>query len=178
MFKVLTNKQTPKLNEMTLDESLKFINNNKDYLNSFLDHTIGLEKAAGLASNQCGIEERFCACYTSEGWKLLVNPIITSKTGDIVIKEEGCLSWPNKYILAKRYKDIEVEYCTLNGEYVTENYSGWSAQVIQHEVDHLNGVAEEVIERDYKTIKREEPKLGRNDPCHCGSGKKYKKCHG
>jgi peptide deformylase len=178
MFTVLTNKQTPKLKAMTLDKTLSFINDNKDYLLSFLNHTIGLKNAAGLASNQCGIEERFCACYTSEGWKLLVNPIITSKTGDAIEKEEGCLSWPNKYIIAKRNQHIEVEYCTLNGDYVTENYSGWSAQVIQHEVDHLNGVKEKIVERDYKTIKREEPKLGRNDPCHCGSGKKYKKCHG
>jgi len=46
---------------------------------------------------------------------------------------------------------------------------------VQHEIDHLNGIV--CMDRRIDlTVIREEVKIGRNDPCHCGSGKKYKKC--
>ena len=58
----------------------------------------------------------------------------------------------------------------------TETFEGFNAYIIQHEIDHLNGIT--CIDREYKR----EPlkvgtKIGRNEPCPCGSGKKYKKCH-
>ena len=52
---------------------------------------------------------------------------------------------------------------------VVKNLTGWDAQVYQHEMDHLDGIAEKFSQDD---------KIGRNDPCKCGSGKKYKKCCG
>jgi uncharacterized protein YchJ len=46
---------------------------------------------------------------------------------------------------------------------------------VQHEIDQLNGMR--ILDRAQQlTIRRETPKIGRNEPCHCGSGKKYKKC--
>ena len=46
---------------------------------------------------------------------------------------------------------------------------------VQHEIDHLNGIR--CLDRGLDlTFKREKPKIGRNEPCHCGSGKKYKRC--
>ena len=54
--------------------------------------------------------------------------------------EEGCLSLlggPRKY---KRYKTIKVQYQTLDMQTRTKNFTGWMAQIIQHEVDHCNGI--------------------------------------
>ena len=46
---------------------------------------------------------------------------------------------------------------------------------VQHEIDHLNGMR--ILDRAMElTIRRDKPKIGRNEPCPCGSGKKYKKC--
>lgn len=178
MFKVLENKQTPKLQEMSLQDSLDFLSKEKDKLKAFLNFTIGLKKAAGLASNQCGFDKRFCAVQLKSGWEMLINPIITEYIGESSNEQEGCLSWPNNYILAERHETIEVNYININGEEIKSTLSGWEAQVVQHEVDHLNGVEETLVDKDYKTIKREQPKVGRNDPCPCGSGKKHKKCCG
>lgn len=95
----------------------------------------------------------------------LLNPVIKSKT-DLTICREGCLSIPNHWAKTERYQRIE-----LNNDggpvFVTSVFEAW---VIQHEIDHMNGILVTDIEKDkYHT-------LGRNDPCGCGSGKKYKKC--
>lgn len=187
MFKVIENKQTPKLEAMTTEQTLKFIKSNKDKLEKFLNHVKDMESAVGLASNQCGMKERFFASMTNRktnDYTIFINPIIVRSFGGTFKDIEGCLSWPDKLILAERHRNVEVEYFNLEGKYVSEVFTGFPAQIIQHEVDHLNGVEEEVVDKDYKidsdfkTVKREQPKVGRNEPCPCGSGKKFKKCHG
>jgi peptide deformylase len=95
---------------------------------------------------------------------LLINPVILEKKELIIKANEGCLSIPNKFVTTKRYNWIRYE---TDGEIKVA--TGIEAQIVQHETDHMNGIL--VIDREYK------PNLtGRNDPCPCGSGKKYKKC--
>jgi len=178
MYTILTNRQTPCLDRMTSEQTVSFIKDNRDKLESFLNFTVGLNNAAGLASNQCGLKERYCAVMTRSGFKLLINPIITKYTGASKVDEEGCLSWPNKVIIAERHDEITVEYFDIDGNYQEDEVVGWPAKIIQHEVDHLDGVEERIENKDYKTVKRDAPKVGRNDPCVCGSGKKFKKCCG
>ena len=143
--------------------------------------------AVGLAANQCNLDgERFMLrvfafkdtlFQPQPFWRLIINPIITEYIGMKEIRAEGCLTWKGKLIVAERYRAIEVNYYNEVGEPVRgEMYTGFDAQVFQHEINHLNGIEERVEEYDYinKIPKRKD--VGRNDPCPCKSGKKYKHC--
>ena len=68
----------------------------------------------------------------------MVNPVITKKTGAFQT-EEGCLSLDGVRKCV-RYQEIEVEYEDINFKRQRQKYSGWTAQIIQHECDHLNGI--------------------------------------
>jgi peptide deformylase len=68
----------------------------------------------------------------------MINPVITKKTGAYET-EEGCLSLQGKR-KTTRYKEIEVEFIDMTWKKQKQKYSGWIAQIIQHECDHLNGV--------------------------------------
>ena len=68
----------------------------------------------------------------------MVNPVITKKTGAFQT-EEGCLSLEGVRPCI-RYQEIEVDYLDQNFKKKHGKYTGWTAQIIQHEVDHCNGV--------------------------------------
>ena len=69
---------------------------------------------------------------------IMVNPTITEKTGKFET-EEGCLSLPG-IRPCTRYKNITVAYLDENFKKQRKRFSGWTAQIIQHEIDHCNGV--------------------------------------
>lgn len=69
---------------------------------------------------------------------IMHNPVIVSKQGAFEA-EEGCLSLIGVR-KTTRYKNIEVEYQDINFKKQHGKYSGWTAQIIQHEIDHCNGV--------------------------------------
>ncbi len=106
-------------------------------------------------------------------WSLKIYPKIVKYVGILEKKLEGCLTWRGSLVLSDRYRAVEVEYYDLDGNYKTEFIIGFDAQIWQHEVNHLNGVVETIVSVDYKLQKNE---IGRNEPCPCGSGKKYKHC--
>ena len=68
----------------------------------------------------------------------MINPVITKKTGAFQT-EEGCLSLDGVRPCT-RYKEIEVDYLDTNFKKQYGKYIGWTAQIIQHEVDHCNGI--------------------------------------
>lgn len=68
----------------------------------------------------------------------MLNPVIVKKKGPYET-EEGCLSLVGVR-KTKRYQEIEVEYYDMNWKKQMGKYSGWIAQIIQHECDHLNGI--------------------------------------
>lgn len=70
----------------------------------------------------------------------MINPVIVEQSGTINIGWEGCFSVPGFMGLVPRAETITVEYITSDGVDVTAQYSGYVARVIQHEIDHLNGV--------------------------------------
>lgn len=70
----------------------------------------------------------------------MINPVIVEQSGTTETGWEGCFSVPGLMGLVSRAEAITVEYIAANGEDVTEHYSGYVARVIQHEIDHLNGV--------------------------------------
>ena len=69
----------------------------------------------------------------------MLNPEIIKKDG-AYDTEEGCLSLLGGPRKCKRYKIIKVQYQTLEVQTRTKNFTGWTAQIIQHEVDHCNGI--------------------------------------
>jgi peptide deformylase len=94
----------------------------------------------GLAAPQIGVSERVIVAVLDERLVGLVNPEITWRSGEIVRDEEGCLSLPNQYVMVARDKAIGVKFLDVNGKPQELRLSDMNARVIQHEVDHLDGV--------------------------------------
>lgn len=70
---------------------------------------------------------------------VMLNPEIVRQSGEYET-EEGCLSLPGGPRKTKRYEKIKVRYQTMELEVRLKTFTGWTAQIIQHEVDHCNGV--------------------------------------
>lgn len=100
--------------------------------------TANRDRCAGMAANMIGVRKRII--IVSMGFINLVmyNPVIVKKSGPYET-EEGCLSLSGVR-KTTRYQQIEVEYQDSAWKKKRESFSGWTAQVIQHEVDHLNGI--------------------------------------
>ena len=99
----------------------------------------------GLAAPQVGIEQKLLVLNPS-GDKAdradeltLLNPRITRKKGR-EFGEEGCLSFPDIQAEVERWIKITIEYDDLDGKQQTMAAEGWLARIIQHEIDHLEGV--------------------------------------
>lgn len=125
-------------------KTLKIINDLKDTLSVQKD-----PEGVGLAAPQIGKNlQIFVANY--KGFKrVVINPkIIKEKPLTKLEKNkkakkeilEGCLSLPYYYGPLKRSADIVVEYLDENGQKIKENFKGFDAQIILHEIDHLKGV--------------------------------------
>jgi peptide deformylase len=98
----------------------------------------------GLAAPQVGISKRILVTDISpmeDGHEAMafVNPVIIEAMGECTL-EEGCLSIPNVREDVTRPEEILLKYHTTTGEAKTEKFSGWMARVLQHEIDHLDGV--------------------------------------
>ena len=82
-------------------------------------------------------------CYSvasDRGAVVMVDPEILAFSSEVVSGEEGCLSVPNERGQVQRAEKITIRYRTLNGKAVETEFSGFPARIVQHEVDHLNGV--------------------------------------
>lgn len=101
----------------------------------------------GLAAPQIGKSLRMFAIKPKETVKIIINPqvISVSKKAKELMEEhtklmEGCLSLPNLYGPLKRPDSIKVNYLNEKGDKITSLFDGFEAQIIQHEIDHLEGV--------------------------------------
>lgn len=94
----------------------------------------------GLAAPQVGVLKRAIVVKTGKGQVALINPRITKKSKEKEIIEEGCLSFPGFWLKIKRAKEVEVEALDLKGEKIQIKAEGFLARVIQHEIDHLDGI--------------------------------------
>jgi peptide deformylase len=94
------------------------------------------EKGLGLAANQIGVMLRVFVMYDGT---VMVNPRITEFKGFRQHMREGCLSLPGKSYSVERFTEVNVSYQDIEGTNHTEHCTGIDAQLIQHEIDHLNG---------------------------------------
>ncbi len=92
----------------------------------------------GMAANMIGINKAIIAVSAGPFHFAMVNPVITKKSGEYQT-EESCLSIDGVRPCT-RYEEIEVDYLDQNFKKQHGKYTGWTAQIIQHEVDHCNGV--------------------------------------
>ena len=100
-----------------------------------------LEKdGIGLAGNQVGVLKRIIVVNTKDGPLALINPKLSGKSFKKEEAEEGCLSLPDIYGIVRRHHKITVSAYTQDGTQVKLKTTGLFARVIQHEIDHLNGI--------------------------------------
>lgn len=134
-------------------------------------------KGVGLAAPQIGLSIRLFVIDSSklnadderkeekeDGIKeVFINPTITNEYGGIIAMEEGCLSIPNIYGHVERERTIHIQYYNAQLELQEKTFSGFTARVIQHEYDHIEGVLfveklkplkKQIIKRKLEDIKR------------------------
>ncbi len=92
----------------------------------------------GMAANMIGVLKRIIV-FDDEGTpRIMFNPEIVSSTGPFET-EEGCLSLRGQRATT-RYRSIKVSYEDIGFQQKTKTFTGWTAQIIQHEIDHCNGI--------------------------------------
>ena len=178
-----------KLREVSVEEGEKIATELFEILNKRKD-------GIGLAANQVGIDAAVAVLNVREPI-VLINSKIISKENEIDFYE-GCLSYPGKGVNTKRYETVEVTSANVEGTMIfsgvdtgDKTKGSWEqegktyqvenrdlrtleAVCVQHEIDHLNGIV--CMDRKVNTTIVVDKKIGRNEPCPCESGKKYKKC--
>ena len=92
----------------------------------------------GMAANMIGAAKRIIAFDNDGTYMVMFNPEIIRQEGPYST-EEGCLSLPGKRT-AKRYRSIKVRYQNEAFQTRLKTFTGWIAQIIQHEIDHCNGI--------------------------------------
>jgi peptide deformylase len=106
------------------------------------------EKGIGLAAPQVGSNLRICVARVDNALYTLINPEIKSYSKATEICEEGCLSFPGKFFPVERPTRVKIKARDLNGKKVKIKADGLLSRVLQHEIDHLDGVL--IIDRAIK----------------------------
>ena len=97
------------------------------------------DTCVGMAANMIGVCKRIIAFDNGGTYMLMLNPEIVKAAGAYET-EEGCLSLLGGPRKIKRYEKIQVRYQTRDFQTRLKTYTGWTAQIIQHEIDHCNGI--------------------------------------
>lgn len=104
-----------------------------------MEKIVNNAQAAGLAANQIGISRSLAvALLEDETFLRMINPKVKETSGEEK-EEEGCLSLPNAVLEITRPRKVTIEYLDSNGKVKEFKASGFTARVLQHEIDHLNG---------------------------------------
>jgi len=108
----------------------------QDLLETLIFHEKG---CVGMAANMIGVHKRIIAFNDNGEYKIMLNPRIVKASGEYETKE-GCLSLLGAPRPTKRFQKIKVEYQTMDMKVRLKTYEGFTAQIIQHEIDHCNGI--------------------------------------
>lgn len=96
------------------------------------------ERCVGMAANMIGVSKRIIVFADGERYGEMFNPVIVKKSLPFEA-EEGCLSLDGTR-KTRRYSEIKLQWQTRDMKTRIKNFSGFTAQIIQHEIDHLNGI--------------------------------------
>jgi len=149
-FEIIPNEQTPRVPD--IDDVELFMIQNIQKLVAFKEYAKTKDNAVGLAANQCSLNgERFMIRVFAlrnlqdKSWSLIIDPVITEYIGIKEIKVESCLTWKEQVIVAERSRGLYVTYYDENGkEHIMELHKGFEGQIWQHEINHLDGIEEDV----------------------------------
>lgn len=107
----------------------------QDLLDTLTAHN---QECVGMAANMIGALKRIIVFDDNGTYHIMFNPEIVSTTG-MFETEEGCLSLAGRRTTT-RYRTIKVRFEDINFRTKTKSFTGWTAQIIQHEIDHCNGI--------------------------------------
>ena len=107
----------------------------RDLLDTLTAHRDG---CVGMAANMIGVAKRIIVFDNEGAYMTMFNPEIV-KASDVYDAEEGCLSLTGTR-KAKRYRSIKVRWQNEAMQVRLKTFTGWTAQIIQHEIDHCNGI--------------------------------------
>ena len=97
------------------------------------------DACVGMAANMIGVLKRIIAVSAGPAVIVMMNPVITARR-EPYEAEEGCLSLMGGPRPCKRYQAIKVQWQNEQFQTRIKTFSGWTAQIIQHEIDHCNGI--------------------------------------
>ncbi len=120
-------------------EEVKEINKEVKELVKIMKQIMQENNGVGLAANQIGKNLAIFVAEDKNKIHTFINPKIVKFIGKEEIVEEGCLSLPKIWGYLKRYPEVIIEYQNLFGKKKKMRAKGLLAQIIQHEIDHLNG---------------------------------------
>ena len=107
----------------------------RDLLETLEAHKAG---CVGMAANMIGVHKRIIAFDNEGSYMVMFNPEIVKKSGAYET-EEGCLSLTGTR-KTRRWQSIKVQYQNEKMQIRRKTFTGWTAQIIQHEIDHCNGI--------------------------------------
>lgn len=108
----------------------------QDLLDTLAAHR---ETCVGMAANMIGVCKSIIVFDNEDVPMVMLNPVILKSTGEYEAME-GCLSLLGGPRKAKRYRKIKVQYQTMDFQTRIKTFTDWTAQIIQHEIDHCSGV--------------------------------------
>jgi peptide deformylase len=118
---------------------------NKSMMDTMLDR-----QGVGIAAPQVYVSKRIIIVASRPNLRYpdapymeavtMINPEIISASATQVLGEEGCLSVPEQRGKVARAEEVEVRYFTLEGREIVQSFKGFPARIVQHEIDHLNGI--------------------------------------
>jgi peptide deformylase len=193
MYKIIKNVKELKEKSIPVES----VEEAKDLIKILEKELLKHDNGIGLSAIQIGITKQVSVIRLPQNDKdekieflHIINPNIIEKEEKFIHYGEGCLSIPKTYLNIPRYKEFIIDNQVIDkNEFRTERqmfyYSndkkdstwddGLTAIAVQHEIDHFEGVL--ITDKHVEsTIVKNEKKVSRNEPCPCGSGKKYKKC--
>ena len=107
----------------------------RDLLDTLIAHKAG---CVGMAANMIGINKRIIAFDNEGTYTVMLNPAIVKQSGPYEA-EEGCLSLTGTR-KTKRFQTIKVQWQNEKLQTRLKTFTGWTAEIIQHEIDHCNGI--------------------------------------
>ena len=107
----------------------------RDLLDTLIAHKAG---CVGMAANMIGINKRIIAFDNEGTYMVMLNPVIVKRSGPYEA-EEGCLSLTGTR-KSKRFQTIKVQWQNEKLQTRLKTFTGWTAEIIQHEIDHCEGI--------------------------------------
>lgn len=113
--------------------------------------TMKAEKGLGLAAPQVGQLIRLIVLDDPIRDAVpMFNPVIMKRSKELIKLNEGCMSFPDKFIEITRPKDIHMKFRDFNGKMQFAHLKGWMARAAMHEVDHLQGILFDTLVQNEK----------------------------